>query len=179
MIASMDCVGLRSRLASLIGVLAVLLAMPQLASAITIDPPGKAGANQYAETIPTANGNTTPPAGGGSSAPVGGALAQLGRGRAGASALVRRGGDGRAAAAFATATAPAVATSPLEPGAPSGVATPHGDSPLSTILGSLTGSDNGGLGALLPVLLAVTLVLAVGLAVWRRRQRTEPPGLGG
>jgi hypothetical protein len=175
--------GLRSRLVVALGAVMMLLAFAPVAGAIVLEPPGKAGANQYSETIPTAGGNTTPPQGAGTPPAGGGTLATLGRGRAGEARLARRGSDGRAAAALAAATAPPGTATPPNArtssnAAANAVLAPHSNSPLSTILRALTGSDNGGIGALLPLLLAATLAAVVGLRVWTRRQRTDTPDLG-
>jgi hypothetical protein len=173
-----------------IGATAALLAAAPAAGAVTIEPPGKAGANQYSETIPSSNGNTLPPQGGGGPpAGGGGAIAGLGHGRTGDERLARLGKNGRAAAALAAATAPApprrsVATGTATTGAAGSVAgnatgapAAHGEAPLSTVLRALGGSGGGGIGVLLPLLLAATLVTAVGLGVWKRRRGTDTPDL--
>lgn len=91
-----------------------------------------------------------------------------------ASALTAQGADGASAAAFAQATAPGRArTSAPRTGASRQVpATParSGSSPVSSVVKALTGSaSNGGLGPLLPVILAVSLLGATALAIARRR----------
>jgi hypothetical protein len=164
----------------------LVLAAPAQAGYRLIYPPGHAGADEYAEVIPTADGNTAPPSPGGGSGPLTKsstqAIAHIGNGRAGAAKLERLGKDGHAAAALATATAPAS----LAPAAPAkarpgrhGVTAPAvhvpaaGGSISSGISHALGGS--GGLGVLLPILLLATVLAALvfGLARLRRRP-TEP-----
>jgi hypothetical protein len=157
----------------------------------TIAPPGNSGVDQYFETVPGAGGNLavhrTPPASGGStgSAP-------------GARGLARFGRDGQAAAALAAATAPARsghAGAGARPGAGAGpgpgtrgggtpgggsaapsasAAVPQASGSTSAVLGVLSGSDQGGLGLVLPILLLGALVAAVALGVLRRRRRRDP-----
>jgi hypothetical protein len=143
-----------------------LLAAPALArGADHLIPPGKSGADQYFETIPSSAGNAAPPQGTPtSSAPA--AVAVTPTARAGARALGRRGKDGKAASSLARDTAPP----PLAPssGEPSGRA---GHGGIGSTLSRALGSDSGGLGAAFPILLLATLLaaLAVGAARWRRR----------
>lgn len=156
---------------------------PAQAGERLIYPPGHAGADQYAEVVPTAAGNAAPPSGGGGSGPLTTssthAIAQIGSGRAGTAKLSRLGKDGHAAAALAAANAPAPVSASTGRAAGSGataapvqVTTPGG-SISSGISHALGGS--GGLGVLLPVLLLVTLVaaLAFGVARLRRPRPTE------
>lgn len=162
------------RRASILIFCAVSLAAPGEAFALTIAPPGKAGADQYFETIPSSAGNVAPPGGGtGGSGP---AQAPLGQGRAGIAKLVRLGQDGRAAAAFAATSAPSPAH-----GAPAGgaarVPDGQGGSASGALARVLTGSDAGGLGLVLPLLLATSLIAAIGLAAARRRRQGGPPEL--
>jgi hypothetical protein len=165
---------------------ALLLALPGQALALTIAPPGKSGADQYFETIPTSTGNAAPPgsipgsSGGGSRS-----LAELGRGRTGAARLARLGKDGTAAAALAAATVPQAPSSSTggKPESSSanpnaGSATATGGSATSGLSRALTGSDEGGLGLLLPLLLATTLLAAIGVIGMRLRRRGHPPELG-
>jgi hypothetical protein len=51
----------------------------------------------------------------------------------------------------------------------------QGDSAASALTGALTGAGSGGLGILLPLLLVVAALAAVGLLAMRLRSHTEPP----
>jgi hypothetical protein len=161
----------------LVGLTAALLAVAAPAQAVTLIPPGKAGASQYFETIPNAAGNTPPPSGIGSASPTAGGaaaqtLASFGRGRAGAATLARLGATGRAAAALAGATAPS-------PDAGFPTAASRGSSPLSAITKALGNTSSGGLGLVLPLVMATAVVLV--LAVIGRRlllRHQGPPELG-
>jgi hypothetical protein len=152
------------------------------AKSIIINPPGSAGANEYSEVIPSSAGNIAPPSVGGGSGRVSpGALASLGRGRAGIARLEDLGNQGRSAAALAAATAP--------PRAPSGSGTTRssgatpiagsGGSATSGVLHVATGSDAGGLGLLMPLLLGTPLVVAIGVALARMRARIRSLQPGG
>jgi hypothetical protein len=157
---------------------AVSLALPGQVLAASIAPPGKAGADQYFETLPSSGGNVAPPAGaGGNSGSSSGALARIGNGRAGASGLAHLGPDGTAAAVLAVATAPTPAPRRGHGAGPAG-ASGAGASTASALTHVLTGSDSGGLGIVLPLLLATTVIAALGLAGARLRRRGDPPQLG-
>jgi hypothetical protein len=154
------------RMAMLVGVTAVLAAAAP-AQAVELVPPGKAGASQYFETIPSVGGNAAPPAGAPSNVSPQ-SLAPFGRGRAGAIALAHLGTSGQAAAALATATAPRPASGGANRG-PTG-----GSSPLSAIAKALPSSSAGGLGLVLPLVLASVLVLALGVGLRRFTRGTGP-----
>jgi hypothetical protein len=153
----------------LIGVVASMV-VPAEASALVLAPPGHAGANQYFETIPTSAGNAAPPgsvSGSGSSQ----ALAGLGQGRSTDARLAQLGKDGRAAAALAASTAPSHVS------AAAAANSLAGGSISSGVAHALTGSDTGGLGIAMPLLLGTVLVAAlgvVGVAVVRVRTRPSP-----
>lgn len=168
MIAAMG----RLRGAVLAGTAAVLLAASAPAQAVTLVPPGKAGADQYFEVVPSAGGNAAPPPGA-PSALSSGALAPYGHGRAGANALARLGSTGKAAAALAAATAPKPAASGTRAGASGG-----GSSPLSAIGKALDTATSGGLGLVLPLALATAFVLALAVAGRKLLSRQGPPELG-
>jgi hypothetical protein len=171
-------------------VFAVLLAVPSVAGALTLAPPGKAGASQYFETIPTSSGNAAPPQGGGSGHA---ASVAIGNGVAGSHALAKLGSDGQAAAALAVATAPVVAASSGKQGAsagsqPSGSKPPTsstaaggsatsqpGGSAVGGVANALTGSDQGGIGLFLPLLMLLTLAVAVWAGVRNARRSGGPP----
>jgi hypothetical protein len=147
-----------------------------LAKTIIINPPGSAGANEYSEVIPSSAGNVAPPSGGSGSGKSASGITRLGQGRVGVARLQHLGGDGRSAAAFAASSAPTPAQS-VHGGAGSPAASPNG-SASAGIANALTGSDSGGLGSLLPLLLATVLVAAIGIVVadLRRRAQPRPPG---
>ncbi len=156
------------------------LAPAAAAKKTTFAPPGKAGTSEYAETLPAAGGNVSPPARGGGN-PTGAELSKLGSGKAGAAKLSKLGKAGQSAAAFARATAP-VAT----PAAPASSASPSrsssitadertGGSALSGLLHLIGGSDSGGIGVFLPLLLAFSLGAAVAVSGLRVSRRRQPP----
>ena len=129
-------------------------------------PAGNAGIEEYLETIPGATGNrpSRPPGGdgGASNTP---ALTAAQRAR-----LERLGPNGKALADVVDATSPAGATprkkTPATKAAPS---TGQGRSPLSGVLDAAAGRDGGGMGALLPGILAATALGVGGLVFMRRR----------
>jgi hypothetical protein len=164
-------------------------------------PSGNSAVNQYVEVVPTASGgkpsrNIHPTVGGGGSSKGGGPTAVA---PSTSAALARSGAIGQQAAAIAQATAPSgvhgatASTGPTGRGSGSGVrgtlpnagqasatgatggaATPaaHSKSPSSQVLAALSGSTtHGGLGVLLPVLLAVAVIAGAVIAVGRRRLR--------
>ncbi len=136
--------------------------------AVLVIPPGKAGANQYVETIPGVAGNFYPPQPGRTTTALdAAALSGLGDGRTGALALARRGADGLAAARLATDTAWKSTQSGVA-SRPTGT-TASGSTPVAAIATTLAGSDEGGLGAWLPVFLAAVLVGAVWAGLRRTR----------
>lgn len=178
----------RMRRALLMIVAAAVLCVPGQAFALTLNPPGQAGANQYSEVIPTSVGNASPPQGGASN---GHALAHLGQGAKGSARLSHLGKTGAAAAALAAATAPTPASNatagagkgagggssrPVHTGPGGVVSQPQGSSSVSALVSTLTGSDDGGLGLLLPLLLVTGLVVALGVALLALRRRDRGPG---
>jgi hypothetical protein len=145
----------------------VVLAIPTNALALVLAPPGHPGANQYVEVIPTSAGNAAPPGsvrGSGSATAGPQALANLGHGSSGDARLAKLGKEGQAAAALAASTAPTPARDGS--GAAGGSAS-QGGSVTGGIANALTGSDRGGLGILLPLLLATALIAAVGVIAAR------------
>ena len=139
---------------------AIVLALPATAVAQqTIAPPGKSGADQYFETIPSAKGNVAPPTGGPSS-----------HDQAAAQALARLGKDGRSAAALAAATAP----TPAPRHAAHANSAASSRSPFSSFTNVVGGTDEGGIGIFLPILLAAILGLAIAVALSRLRRSDDP-----
>jgi hypothetical protein len=163
----------------------VLLGAPSQAFALRLTPPGKSGSDQYFETIPTSAGNAAPPQGGGSGSGAGGALSHLSQGRAGSKGLAHLGKDGQAAASLAAATAPtngaaggtAGGTAGGSSAGSHGLNSVQGESTSRGIADALTGSDTGGIGLVLPLLLGTSLIMAIGLAAWRLRRGSGPPEL--
>jgi hypothetical protein len=159
------------------------LLIPAEALGLVISPPGHPGTNQYVEIIPTSSGNAAPPGtvkGSGSASAGPQALSGLGQGRRGDSRLAKLGKDGSAAAALAASTAPApvphdAAAAERKAAAAAG----SGGSAGAGISRALTGADTGGLGLLLPLLLATSLVVAVGVLAARISSRGPRPKPGG
>ena len=146
----------------------LLLAVPAAALAATA-PPGNSEVNQYAETLPGGKGdNTVNPPGtkGGGSGGGGG-----GRGSVVPAATQRQlnhlGRDGRAALGLANANAPSKPAGSVPGKGGNG----GGSSAVGGVLGSLTGSEGGGMGALLPLILVGVAAMGIGYALARRRAR--------
>jgi hypothetical protein len=150
------------------------LAVPAFAGKTKVyDPPGKAGANEYAEVIPSAGGNVAPPSSGGGNTTAA-QISKLGAGKLGIKKLTKLGTQGSAAAQFALQTAPsptptrlppAKASLPPRPG--TAVKAPAG-SALAGVGQLLGGSDIDGLGLVLPVSLAALTACALGYVLRRR-----------
>jgi hypothetical protein len=139
------------------------------AEALTqVAPPGNSAVQQYLETVPSSGGNRPFHPGSGPGHRLLSRRAQQ--------ALNAAGPDGRAAAALAQATAPAGAASP-RPGhaAAAGGAAVAGAKASSTAAAvgrRLLGSQSdgvGGMGIALPILLAVSLIVATLGGLRRRR----------
>lgn len=163
----------------LAAVVAIAL-QPVAASAQPVVPPGNSAANQYTETYPTAGGNT--PTGNGSAPSPAKAL-----GTRNARRLQALGPQGRAAAAVAAATAPAVeieaasgrphrGSSPKKNAEDSPtMAHPGGSSGLSEVIGQATGSSSSGrMGLLLPLIILGVIAWSIA-HVWRRRTGGATP----
>jgi hypothetical protein len=151
--------------------IAVLFLYGAPAYALTrVAPPGNSGASQYQEDVPSATGGvpvTNLPAGGTQQPLPHGVVTQLDR----------SGAAGRAAAQLADRTAPPVvrrrSTAPgSQPTGGSSVAAgaPEATSVGNQLAGAVIGGSGGGLGVLLPVMLAGSLALAVALVLVRRRR---------
>ena len=154
-------------LTAIAGALALaLLAGPATACASgTLVEPGDPGSSQYQEDIPTAGGSrpvsTVHP---GAHQPQ----ASVALPRAVARQLAHDGRSGRAAATLAQATAPLPTTRLRTAHKPSRVlSSGHVKGTLAVLAASLFGS-NGGLGVLLPILLVVSLSVAIVVAVRRK-----------
>lgn len=164
---------MRMRRPVLAVLLAVLVAAPA-AAAKNYAPPGKAGSSQYAEVIPSSGGNVSTPALGGGN-PTAAQISKLGAGIKGVHRLKKLGSEGAAAANFAQATAPGTtAPSSAAPQRPT-VLTAAGGSAWNGLSRLLGGSDSGGIGIFLPLLLAFGLGAAVAFTVLRARRGRQPP----
>lgn len=154
----------------------VALASPATASAAHYAPPGKAGATQYFETIPTSGGNVAPPSynpkptsgSSGQTAPSP-TLATTGAGSRGSKRLSQLGTAGQAAANFAQSTSPATTRSPTS--GLENVESNPGGSALGSLMNFITGSDAGGIGILMPVILGLSLLTALGIGAYRVARR--------
>ncbi len=143
-------------------------------------PPGKAGSSQYAEVIPSSGGNVSTPAlgGGGNTTPT--QISALGAGRIGVKRLSKLGKAGAGAAQFAQVTAPvrlpAARATPRRgvQGTTSTLGNGTAGSALTALTDLLGGSDAGGIGVLLPLLLAFAAGAAITAGVQRAR-RGQPP----
>lgn len=148
-------------------VASALVVLPAVAQAVEYAPAGKAGANEYVETLPASGGNIAPPANGTSS---GSTLTQSSAANAATHKLKKLGPNGQAAVQFAAATAPTVVVLPPHKRSEI-VASPNG-SALTGFLHVIGGSDAGGIGAFMPLLLAFGLGAAVAFSVVRVRRRS-------
>jgi len=166
----------------------LLTATAEAAKTKTYAPPGKAGTSQYSEVVPTAGGNVQPPSSGGGNRTAA-QISVLGHGKQGVRKLASLGKQGKQAAQFAQATAPEVihsthgfggepaATAPATQSGSSTLAAGNGGSALSGIGHLIGGSDGGGIGVFLPLLLAFGLGAAAAFAIvkLRRRGPASPP----
>ena len=135
-------------------------------------PPGRAGTSQYGEDIPTGGGNAQPPSmtGGNKTAAQ---IAGLGSGKVGARKLATLGKAGAAAARFAEQTAPTrAAFGPTNQGSTRNHVTlaASGGSAITGLGHLIDGSDQGGIGIFLPLLLALSLIGTAVLGVRRSRR---------
>ncbi len=139
-------------------------------------PPGTSGIDEYLETVPGADGNRPASPGGGSNGPGG-----PGRPGGASSAVppavraeLERTAEGRKALALAETGASAQGSGGRNQSAdsrtPEAQGEVRGDGFLSGVARSLTGSDRGGMGFGLPLLL-VGSALTIGLMAALRRRR--------
>jgi hypothetical protein len=157
---------LKTQLGSMV-VIAVL-ALPSVATARPLVPPGNSAVNQYTETFPTAGGAATTKKRGKqrdrSPAKVLGAD--------NARRLEAAGPQGREVAEVVAATAPPGVTGPdRAPRTGSQGDGPGGSSGFREVIAQATGStDSGELGLLLPLLILAAVAGATAY-LWRHRQR--------
>jgi hypothetical protein len=149
-------------------------------------PPGKAGTSEYAEDIPTGGGNTATPAMGGGNKTAA-QIDKLGAGKVGVRKLTKLGTTGAAAAQFAQQTAPATDAGRApgtQAGRVAGAGEPGGltrgstlSAPSGSAIGGLwhavTGSDAGGIGIFLPLLLVLSALGAAVAGVRMRRPHSD------
>jgi hypothetical protein len=139
-------------------VVAALGLLPSSAAAQNV-PPGNSEVEQYFETVPSGSGNA-PPARSGPGAPSAAPLPEKARRK-----LAALGPDGQAVIELAEGNgAPPTPKRRLD-------ATDGGGGLLPALGDALTGSRDGGLGVMLPLLLLATLV--AGVAVGLRRRGTS------
>ena len=156
-----------------------LLVMSSGAVARIIAPPGHSGTSQYVEVIPSSAGNAAPPGtvrGSGSASAGPQALANLGHGSSADARLAKLGKEGQAAAALAASTAPTPVSGGTN-GSGSAAAkrvASQGSSAAGGITAALSSAESGGMGILLPLLLATALIAAVGVIAARLAGR---PGI--
>jgi hypothetical protein len=168
----------RTRWALNLLVIIALFYAPAAGSAAVLAPPGHSGSDQYFETIPTSAGNSAPPGsvkGSGTASATPQALSRLGQGRTGDSRLAKLGTAGQAAAMLAASTAPARVD---RSAAHKDLAGSPGPGSVSNGIGDALASSNaGGVGLLLPILLATAGVVAVALVASRLRRHSgsAPP----
>jgi hypothetical protein len=129
----------------------------------TVSPPGNSAVGEYVEDVPTAGGGRPVPSAQSLSGHRGALTAPV------AHRLAAAGANGRRTASLAEGTAPSS-------GASRQAAVTYGrllNKDAGGVIGSLTrlvtGGD-GGLGVLLPILLAACVVVGAGVAVSRRRR---------
>lgn len=166
-----------------------MLATAPSALAKNYAPPGKAGTSQYAEDIPSGGGNVSTPAMG-TANKSSAQIDKIGAGKAGVRKLAKLGKTGEAAAQFAQETAPTttVAAAPTKaaptkavvtgkPGIAAGsrVFTASGGSAVSGVGKLIGGSDAGGIGIFLPLLLILCLIGAAAAGVARLRNGHSEP----
>jgi hypothetical protein len=166
-----------------VAIAALLVVSANAGATQTVVPPGHAGGNQYVETIPGAGGeDATAPVqggtiGGGGGKPGGpdrgGPSVTEALGTETAHRFEQAGKAGKRTANLAAATGPSrkAGAAGSYAGATNGQAgSTSGESPLQQILGHLTGAESDdGMGLLMPLLIAMTAILAVGFLLGRRR----------
>ncbi len=166
-------------LAPTISLLAVLvLAAPAMAQDEVIAPPGNSGVEEYLEVVPGAGGDK--PAngakGGNTAAPS--PAAALGSGNA--KALEAKGSDGKAAAAAAAAGSPTDRKTARQrekadllgdAATGTSIAASPNSGDRATSVARALGGDGGGMGVLFPILLGLTLSLALALGIGRLLRR--------
>ncbi|MDX6651905.1 MAG: hypothetical protein QOJ38_686 [Solirubrobacterales bacterium] len=149
--------------------LVAALSLPSLALAKgSTAPPGNSGVTEYQETIPSVGGGKPTNQGGGG----GGHLSKRAQ-----RALAAQGAAGAGAARLAAATAPeasggqssvgASASGSGGSGEPSGGGS--GTGALNALGGAASGAGPGGMGIVLPIILASVATLGAAVALRRRR----------
>jgi hypothetical protein len=170
-----------------LGVVALLVPLSVAWGTPRTVPPGASGANQYTETLPGPGGDE--PTSGHSGDQHGGEARDPAQvlGKSSAAKLEGLGPEGVAAARLATESAPAKSArdrngtnggqgkSSTGTGRSESGSTSSGSSAIGQVVGQLSGSSSsGGMGLLLPVLIAMTVVGAAGYLVGRHRLPAQP-----
>ena len=156
---------------------ALVFAAPALAQDEVIAPPGNSGVEEYLEVVPGAGGDK--PASGGKSGSASAPTPAEALGADNAKALEAMGSDGKAAAAAAAAGSPTDRRTARErektgvlgksATGQSIAAQSSGDRATSVV--RALGGDGGGMGVLFPILLGLTLSLALALGIGRMLRR--------
>jgi hypothetical protein len=179
-------IALKLRLSFVACLAAAGLAFPASSLAASCAPPGNAGVDQYFETVPGANCNHSSGGGGGhhggGSLPPGTGSQLSHQGAVGnavkqlvASSGVNNSGSGSTAGGSGNGGGHPKSNG-KSVSLPTANLSGSGRNPLSGLLHPvLTGSSSGGIGVLLPVLLASALVLALLVTVLRRRFHSAGP----
>jgi hypothetical protein len=160
-------------LVSCVAACAALTASAAAAKPRFLTPPGNSGITQYSEVVPSGAGST--PTGGGHSSPAGNvppaaARALAGRGTARKELLQFVGSTAPNGAAKAGARSGAGANPAGRRGvSAASAANPSGSPGLLSFVKSLGGGGSGGMGVILPLILAAAL-LGAALALWARRR---------
>ncbi len=156
----------------------LVFAAPAAAQDEVIAPPGNSGVEEYLEVVPGAGGDKPARGNGGGNAPT--PAEALGADNA--KALESLGADGKAAAAAAAAGSPTTQkaardrtrSKPLRDSEVDGgtsIATESGGGDRVTSVARALGGDGGGMGLLFPILLGLTLSLALALGIGRMLRR--------
>ena len=128
-----------------------------------VAPPGNSAVGEYVEDVPTAGGGRPVSSAHGLSAQPGALPAAV------AHRLAAAGPNGHRTASLAEGTAPSSGASRQAAGTYSRLLQKDAGGTIGSLTRSLTGGD-GGLGVLLPILLAACVVVGAGVAVSRRRR---------
>jgi hypothetical protein len=151
---------------------AAWIGFPATGLAANLAPPGNSEVNQYTETLPGAEGNH--PTSGSNGSPIGRVPSQQENHSAlpagAAQRLKDSGPDGRALENFIEATAPReTADSGKSP--KRSPAQADSNSGFGTVVDAVTGSEDGGLGFGLPLILGAVAGAGVAYVLLRRRAR--------
>ena len=156
---------------------ALVVAAPAAAQDEVIAPPGNSGVEEYLEVVPGAGGDK--PASGDKSGNASAPTPAEALGADNAKALEGMGADGKAAAAAAAAGSPTDRKTARErekrkvlgdSATGESIATQTSGDRVTSVARAL-GGDGGGMGVLFPILLGLTLSLALALGIGRMLRR--------